>query len=248
MSEKESKDEEGVSAIAKALFWIVLFTLVASAAYCAVRLAMAPSRPAPGGGFEKLKSDYTLTLVECVLGIVVMFLPSMIQRAWHIAIPSFMYIAFVVFLYCAIYLGEMRNFYYKIANWDTVLHCFSGFMLGSLGFSIVQLLNDLEKVRIRMSSLFVAVFAFLFAIGLGLVWEIYEYSVDGLLGLNMQKFALDDGTLLVGRGALRDTMEDIIIDSVSALAASVVGYFSIRRNPKWIERITLKVKAGNSGR
>jgi hypothetical protein len=230
------------SKLARVLFWLVLGTLVTSAVYSIVRLSAAPAHPSPGAGFQKLKSDYTLMLVECVLGIVVIFLPSMIERAWHIAIPSFMYIAFVVFLYAAIYLGEIRSFYYRVADWDTVLHSFSGFMLGSLGFSIVSLLNDLKKVRIKMSSLFVAFFAFSFAISLGVLWEIYEYGFDGLLGLNMQKYALDDGTLLVGRAALQDTMEDLIIDALSALAACVVGYFSVRRHSKWIERITLKIE------
>jgi hypothetical protein len=230
------------SKLAKALFWIVLATLVASAIYAAVRISAAPTKPVPGVEHQSLKSDYTLMLVECILGLVVIFLPSIVERAWHIAIPSLMYIAFIVFLYAAIYLGEIRAFYYRVANWDTVLHAFSGFMLGSLGFSIVNLLNDLEKVKIRMSSLFVAFFSFFFALSLGALWEIYEFSFDGLLGLNMQKFALDDGTPLVGRAALSDTMKDIIIDALSALAASVIGYFSIRRNPKWIERITLKVQ------
>jgi len=229
------------SKLARALFWIVLVTLVGSAVYSAARIGAAPALPAPGVNYVKLKSDYTLMLVECILGIVVIFLPSMTERVWHIAIPSFMFIAFVIFLYAAIYLGEIRSFYYKVKNWDTVLHAFSAFMLGSLGFSIVNLLNDLEKVRIRMSSLFVAFFAFFFAIALGVLWEIYEYSFDGILGLNMQKYAMDDGTLLVGRAALQDTMKDLIIDAISALAASVVGYFSIRRDPEWIKRITIRV-------
>jgi hypothetical protein len=234
---------EGQSNLAKALFIIVLLTLMASAIFSILRLASAPAHPTPGLRFEKLKSDYTLMLVECLLGIVVIFLPSMIERAWHIAIPGLMFIAFVVFLYAAIYLGEIRSFYYRVPDWDTVLHCFSGFMLGSLGFSIVKLLNDLEKVRIRMSSLFVAFFAFCFAVCLGVLWEIYEFSFDGLLGLNMQKYALEDGTLLAGRAALADTMKDLIIDTVGALTASVIGYLSIRRDPRWIKRITLRIES-----
>jgi hypothetical protein len=230
------------SKLAKALFILVLVTLVASALYSLMRLSAAPAQPRPGVDYQKLKSDYTLMLVECILGIVVMFLPSLVERRWHIAIPSLMYAAFVVFLYAAIYLGEIRSFYYRVANWDTILHGFSGLMLGSLGFSVVQLLNDLEKFRIRMSSLFVAFFAFLFAVGLGVVWEIYEYSFDGMLGLNMQKFALDDGRLLAGRAALQDTMEDLIVDSLSALVAAIFGYLSIRRDPKWIKRITIRVR------
>ena len=28
---------------------------------------------------------------------------------------------------------------------------------------------------------------------MGVVWEFYEFTLDGLLGLNMQKFALENG-------------------------------------------------------
>ncbi len=59
-----------------------------------------------------------------------MSLPTLIERSWHIAMLSLMYAAFVVFLYLAIYLSEMRSFYYRVPNWDTVFHSLSGLMLG----------------------------------------------------------------------------------------------------------------------
>ena len=85
-----------------------------------------------GSNFERLKSDYVLMLVQCVLGMVVLLLPSVIARRLKIEIPSGMMILFVIFLYCAIYLGEVRSFYYHIQSWDTVLHWFSGAMIGAL--------------------------------------------------------------------------------------------------------------------
>ena len=54
----------------------------------------------------------------------------------------------------------------------------------------------------------------------GVLWEIYEYTADGLLGLNMQKFANENGTLLQGRAALNNTMKDLIVDSFGALIIS----------------------------
>lgn len=47
---------------------------------------LAPSQP-HGGDFERLKSDYVLMLVQCVLGMVVMFLPGVISRRLKIEIP-----------------------------------------------------------------------------------------------------------------------------------------------------------------
>ena len=96
-------------------------------------------------------------------------------------------------------------------------------MIGALGFSIVTLLNKTEKVPMELSPLFVALFSFCFAVTLGVVWEFYEYTFDGLLGLNMQKFALENGTLLIGRAALADTMMDLVVDAVGAFIMSVIG-------------------------
>lgn len=222
----------------KILSMFVFASLLVSAIFVAVRLVLAPSQP-DGSNFERLKSDYVLMLVQCVLGMVVLLLPSVIARRLKIEIPSGMMILFVIFLYCAIYLGEVRSFYYHIQSWDTVLHWFSGAMIGALGFSFVALFNNSERIPVNLSPFFVAAFAFCFAVTLGVFWEFYEYSFDGLLGLNMQKFALEDGMQLVGRAALQDTMKDLVVDAVGAFAASLIGYISLKHKKGWIEKFQI---------
>lgn len=186
------------------------------------------------------KSDYTLMLIQCLLGIVAMFLPGIIEKKFKFDIPNTMQIFYVIFLYCAIFLGEVRNYYYSFPHWDTLLHTFSGAMLGALGFSVVSLMNDSEKWHLNLSPSFVAFFAFCFAVTLGVAWEIYEFSFDGLLGLNMQKFALEDGTELLGRIALQDTMKDLIVDSVGALFMSLVGFVSLKYKKGWVEKLEIR--------
>ena len=75
-------------------------------------------------------------------------------------------------------------------------------------------------------------FALCFAVTVGVLWEIYEFSFDGLLGLNMQKFRLEDGTQLIGRAALQDTMKDLIVDVVGAATVVAWGYLHSKRNEK----------------
>lgn len=214
----------------KILGIFLLTTLILSIIYSIVQIILTPSEISEGDRYGNVRSDYVLMLIQCVLGVVVMMIPSILERKFSINIPNYMYILYFIFLYCAIYLGEVRNFYYVIPHWDTILHSFSGAMLGALGFILVNLLNDIERLDIRLSPFFVALFAFCFALAIGTIWEIYEYLFDGLLSLNMQKFALRDGTLLAGREALSDTMEDLIVDAVSACIVSVIGYFSIKKN------------------
>ena len=119
-----------------------------------------------------------------------------------------------------------------IPCWDTILHTFSGAMLGVLGFSLLDIMNNSQKVKVKLSPAFTLLFAFCFALAIGGLWEIYEYSLDGLLGLNMQKFMLEDGTMLVGRAALQDTMADMIVDAVGAFTMCVLGYLNIKRKER----------------
>jgi len=232
----------------KGVFLFVLATLIISTAYAIVGVASAPARLSAGAEHETTKSDYVLRIVQCLLGLAVMFLPSALERRLRIAIPGFMYVLFVVFLYAAIYLGEIRSFYYRIPHWDVILHGFSGLMLGALSFSMVTLLNDADKVKCSLSPASVAVFAFCFAVAMGVVWEFYEFFLDGLLGLNMQKFALEDGQELIGRAALVNTMGDLIVDAIGAIVMSAVGYVSVKYRKGWIARMLMKRTASAAAR
>ncbi|NLZ06883.1 MAG: hypothetical protein GXY19_17080 [Phycisphaerae bacterium] len=225
---------------AKAVFVFVLLSLILSCIYAIVGVAFAPGAPVSDVEHEKIKSDYALMLVQCLLGIGVMFLPSALERRLRIAIPGFMYALFIVFLYAAIYLGEVRSFYYRIPHWDLILHGFSGLMLGALSFSVIVLLNNAEKIRVSLSPAFVAVFAFCFALAMGVVWEFYEFFLDGLLGLNMQKFALENGQSLVGRDALVNTMNDLVVDAIGALVMSAIGYISAKYGKGWIAKMLMR--------
>ncbi|WP_312832706.1 hypothetical protein [Sedimentibacter saalensis] len=206
---------------------MVFVSLLLSIVYATVKIIYAPAGTS-SEMYEKVRSDYVLMLLQCILGIVVMAIPSIVEKKASIDIPNNMEIMYFIFLYCAIYLGEVRNFYYLIPNWDTILHAFSGAMLGALGFSLVSFLNDSEHTNIDLSPFFVALFAFCFALASGAVWEIYEFLADEILATNMQKYMLADGTILVGHAALMDTMEDFIVDSLSSLAVTIAGYYSIK--------------------
>ena len=108
----------------------------------------------------------------------------------------------------------------------------SAAMLSTLGFILVDWLNKDEHVKLSMNPLFVSLFAFSFALMIGTLWEIYEFSFDSILGLNMQKARLEDGTPLVGNAALTDTMKDLIIDALAALVVAVIGFVTNSRKSK----------------
>ena len=175
----------------------------------------------------------------CILTLLLLFIPSFIQVNFKIELPTTLEIIVLLFIFSAEILGEISEFYIFIPFWDTILHTCNGAMLGALGFSMINFLNKTDRVPMNLSPAFVAFFTLCFAVFLGAVWEIYEFTADSILHTNMQKFALEDGTALVGRDALWDTMKDIIVDTVGALVMSVIGYISLKYKKGWVEKLLL---------
>src|SRR5574344_295884 len=152
-----------------------------------------------------------LMIMVSVLVLMAFFVPAFLEKKFNLNIPAPIYISFLIFLYCSATLGEIRRFYYIYPHWDTYMHFFNGIFLGTLGFSIVYLLNKSNK-EVNLTPFFVASFALCFAVTCGVIWEIFEYTNDFYLATNMQKYMLEDGTKLIGQLALKDTMDDLITD------------------------------------
>ena len=171
-------------------------------------------------------------LAECILGIVVVHLPALLHH--KMTVPTGLHFMYLLFLYCAIFLGEIHHFYDRLPHWDLILHGCSSLLSGSFGFLLTDLLR--RQRRTRLSPLFAACFSLCFAVTLGTLWEIYEFFFDGLLDLNMQRFRLADGSLLIGHEALTDTMQDLTLDILGAIAASAMGYLSLKRRKRKEER------------
>lgn len=224
----------------KLIWWFVFVTLLLSIGYVVFEIVRSPSVADGVSPYQRVKGDYVLMLAQCILGVLAMFLPSILRKRAHLVIPSFMIIVYAVFLYCAIFLGEVRRFYYEVPHWDTILHTFSGAMLGSLGFSFITFLNKTERIPVNLSPAFIAVFTFCFGMTLGVLWEFYEFICDGILQTNMQKFALESGEPLLGRAALIDTMKDLFVDAAGAIVISAIGYISLKFKKGWIDGLLLK--------
>lgn len=213
------------------LFLVIFVLLAASVVYAAVMFTRAPSGVSTKAS-ELVKSDYVLMILQCIVGMIVIFLPAQAEQRFGIDVPDLMEMIYFIFLFCAIYLGEVQNFYYRVPFWDTILHGFSAVMLGALGFFLVDFMNRSKTLHLQLKPFFVSFFAFCFATTCGVVWELYEYTADQLLGTNMQKFMTAQGVVLQGHQALGDTMKDLIVDMVCALAIVLLGFWNLKRMEK----------------
>ena len=178
-----------------------------------------------------------LILLQCVLGMIVIHVPPLLARLFKFALPLAFTLIFDAFLYGAIYLGEVQDFYWLVPHWDDVLHALSSIMLGLFAFILVYLFNRkrTDDVTKTISPFFIAAFAFCFTAMAGAFWEIYEFVFD-FFDLNMQKYRFGnwEKTPRIGREALFDTMKDIIVDTLGGLFTAVIGYFSLKKKKGFI--------------
>ena len=161
--------------------------------------------------------------------------PELLRGRLATEIPSEIQILALLFVFATLFLGEVHDYYERIWWWDLALHATAGLLLGLLGFLIVHVLNASPDVDLHLRPAFVALFAFLFAVGLGALWEIFEFAMDQLFGLSMQKPMLGDAS------GLTDTMWDLIVDTVAAALISLAGWRYLRRSRRryldtWVAR------------
>jgi hypothetical protein len=169
-----------------------------------------------------------------VAGIMVLTLAPVVFRL-PVDIPSEIQIVAIVFVFATLFLGEVKGYYERFWWWDMALHTTSGLLLGIFGFMCVYILNEDSHVDLHMRPSFVALFAFFFAIGIGALWEIFEFGMDQYVGTNMQPATPDDPS------GLTDTIHDLIVDTVGAAIVSLGGwrYFARARSSRvdsWVTR------------
>ncbi len=152
------------------------------------------------------------------LALLLMFLPEFIESRVRITLPIEFDVVLVLFIYASMFLGEVVDAYERFWWWDAVLHISSGFILGFAGF--LMLYVQLRRKRIAASPFVIGLIIFSFGVAFGTIWEIFEFAVDQIFGTNMQK------------NGLNDTMWDLIVDSLGALAMGIIGAQFIRKDGK----------------
>ena len=123
----------------------------------------------------------------CVLSLVLLAMPTLIEKQLAIDIPPMMEAIIYCFIYAAEIMGEINSFYTIIPGWDTMLHTINGFLVAAVGFCLVDLFNRSERFTFKLSPLFLAIVAFCFSMTIGVLWEFFEFGMDWVFGLDMQK-------------------------------------------------------------
>lgn len=151
--------------------------------------------------------------------LVVSLLPAIINHSYDTNLPWG--IDFWLTLWMALSILGSVGFYERFEWWDDMLHFGGTATLAYLAFVLIYALSFTGKLRLTIP--FIGFFTFMISVAFGAMWEVLEFWIWQLTGID---------TLAIGGDpalSLFDTFSDLQLDLVGAGLAAVLGMSYVAR-------------------
>ena len=133
-----------------------------------------------------IRGEYESAFI-CLLVLALFILPFFLQQNFGIELPSTLEIIILLFIFAAEILGELKCYFITFSHWDSMLHTTTGFLCAATGFALIDILNRNSRIKFQLSPIYVALTAFCFSMTVGVLWEFFEFGMDRLFLMDMQK-------------------------------------------------------------
>ena len=167
-----------------------------------------------GATIAALFSQHWSNVFVTVSALLLTVLPVVFSNRYQIQLPATFLVAVSLFVFGTLFLGEVLDFYEQFWWWDILLHGTSATGFGVIGFLFVIYLFEGDRYAAPPWAL--STIAFCFALAMGVLWEIFEFGMDRVFTMNMQK------------SGLVDTMTDLIVDAMGAFVGGLSGFFWLK--------------------
>lgn len=214
---------------------------------CLLSLASIVYVVVSGGG--------TFDIFYCLATIPFVCLPPLLGVVFRWHLNNTLYVVFSLYTMGPL-LGAVYKLYYVTPWWDDLLHVLAGFLFAVCGAYLAYALNRGNKTSVLLAALF----GVCFSMGIAVLWEVFEFSSDVFLGSDMQSDSIVDyvatklgrtdggvtafesitdvviGGQSLGLGGyldigLYDTMQDMIVETLGAVAYLVYALIDRERHP-----------------
>jgi len=156
-----------------------------------------------------------LKAFKCIIIVFLLLGYRFVQVITNIKFHDLLKLSLLIFIFMAMFLAEILNFYSRIPIFDKILHSLSGAMLFFVGQALYKRVEKSQKV-IKSNTTVMILFSMFFSIAMAGCWEIFEFSMDRLLGYHLQN------------DSLFDTMGDIICGTSMAIITAILSFVLFR--------------------
>ncbi len=174
-------------------------------------------------GTVMLFMGYTTEFLEAMFAIIFTHLWDMFQlfggKSFITYVPYYIFTYLNCFITFGVAIGSTVNKFTDFAYIDLPEHFFAGFIAAAGGYDFAVIMQMRQPQDKRISPALASLFALAFSVTLMVGWEFYEFTMDKLYGLALQRSAFNS------ESGLMDTMIDLIFGSGGALAGMFVTAF-----------------------
>ena len=160
-------------------------------------------------------------IARCVYCLLFSFLPYVLRR-WNIHSTRTLQVYFLLAIIVHFILGGTLEYYRDVWCFSFIVHLINSFLIATIIYGM--LLRHCKN----QSKFFMFISTVAFTALVGVLWEVCEYAIDGMMaGSNMQRFNDSiTGEPFIGQRALQDTMIDLMMDTLGGVMAGLYFAFT----------------------
>ncbi len=161
--------------------------------------------------YEK-KYQYAL---GSLISILIFLTPFILKKKYDVYLPWIFDLLIVLPLFLFIF-GSFLGLY-KYETYSIVTHFIGTIIIALLAFSLAFTLNITNQLRLTIKQ--IMLFTIVFSMAIGVLWEIGEFISDTNFNTQVQR-------------SNKDTMLDLIFDTISGIVTSIIGALYIKYAPQ----------------
>ncbi len=127
----------------------------------------------------------TATVTQMLMAlatIAFLLIPDLAQWICKFRIPTLVYIFVLFYAFCPM-LGHTYGLYYYVWWWDKALHVAGGVVFALFGAYLPKVFLKTDKCSVWLC----VISGFMFSLGIAVLWEVFEFTLDSLCNTDMQK-------------------------------------------------------------
>jgi hypothetical protein len=167
------------------------------------------------GAIATFVTQNWLHFAASVFTLTISFAPLWMERLLKIRLPPAFQWAYVAFIFCSMFSGEVLRFYARVFGWDAVVHLVSGMLLVfAVALALHQLRRHSVKIDLPLGLRLMVMFSM--AMTIALFWELIEFASDQIFGTTSQ----DE--------SLFDTMTDLVLGTAGSALVTGAYFLHIK--------------------
>ena len=167
-------------------------------------------------GLISIKNQSWTNLILVIITSMLIYMHKILKLRKKKSFPNKIEIFILVLIYVTIFIDtttliKISDLWFRISFYLLI-----SFIIGTIGFLLIYILNNDENANLKLNPLFVSLFAFTFSITIATLWQIFRYSMNYIFQINIQNFNTSD------------SLGFITITALGAGIVSIIGYIYLK--------------------